>query len=151
MKFRLVILESPYAGATAKEVQANVEYARACVADCLARGESAIASHLLFTQPGITDDNIPHERKLGIEAGLAWHRGSDACVVYTDRGISPGMRHGINVAVRAGKRIEYRSLHAPDRKRPTAATKRRRQVMIAIALVTAAVIGLACTAASNVR
>lgn len=111
MKFRLVILESPYAGATAKEVQANVEYARQCVAACLARGESALASHLLFTQQGITNDDIPHERTLGIEAGLAWHRGSDACVVYTDRGISPGMRHGINVAAKAGKRIEFRSLY----------------------------------------
>lgn len=115
MKFRLVILESPYAGATAKEVQANVEYARQCVAACLARGESALASHLLFTQQGITNDDIPHERTLGIEAGLAWHRGSDACVVYTDRGISPGMRHGINVAAKAGKRIEFRSLYDPNK------------------------------------
>lgn len=45
---RRVIVESPYAG----EVEANVTYARACVRDCVLRGEAPIASHLLFTQPG---------------------------------------------------------------------------------------------------
>ena len=39
---KLVILESPYAG----DVEANVEYARACVRDSLSRGEAPIASHL---------------------------------------------------------------------------------------------------------
>lgn len=105
---RLVVLESPFAG----DVEANVAYARACVLDCLRRGESPIASHLLFTQPGITDDNNPEERTLGIEAGLAWCRVADASVVYTDRGISPGMEIGIRRAIAAGKEIEYRRL--PD-------------------------------------
>jgi hypothetical protein len=38
----------------------------------LLRGESPIASHLLYTQPGILKDDVPEERPLGIEAGLAW-------------------------------------------------------------------------------
>ena len=42
---RFVIVESPYAG----DVAANVEYARAAVADCLRRGEAPFASHLLYT------------------------------------------------------------------------------------------------------
>ena len=46
---RLVILESPYAG----DVAANVKYARRCVRDSLSRGEAPIASHLLYTQPGM--------------------------------------------------------------------------------------------------
>jgi hypothetical protein len=108
---RRVILESPYKG----DVDANVDYARLCVRDSVLRGESPIASHLLFTQPGVLDDDIPDERLLGIEAGLAWRTVADATVVYTDRGISDGMRHGIKVAQAAGIPVEFRSLETANR------------------------------------
>ena len=84
---KLVILESPYSG----NIEANVDYARRCVRDCLYRGESPIASHLLFTQENILNDAISAERKLGIKAGLAWIPQADYSVYYTDRGWSPGM------------------------------------------------------------
>ena len=106
---RLVILESPYAG----EVEANVAYARACVRDSLQRGEAPLASHLLYTQPGILRDEVPAERALGIAAGLAWRQAAQGWVVYTDRGISPGMEYGIALARNAGKPIEFRSLAKP--------------------------------------
>jgi hypothetical protein len=105
---RRVILESPYGSADPAEIARNVDYARRCVRDCVMRGESPIASHLLFTQPGILRDEVPEERTLGIEAGLAWCAVADASVVYTDRGISGGMRRGIDAAVAAGLPIEYR-------------------------------------------
>lgn len=103
---RLVILESPYAG----DVEANIAFARACVADCIHRGEAPIASHLLYTQPGILDDNVPQERELGICAGLAWGRVADATVVYIDRGVSRGMQQGITRAEAEGRVVEYRTL-----------------------------------------
>ena len=103
---RLVILESPFAG----DIDANVAYARACVRDSLARGEAPIASHLLYTQPGILDDSIAAERALGIAAGLAWRAVAQASVVYVDRGISPGMRAGMDAAAVAGLPVELRSL-----------------------------------------
>ena len=103
---RLVIIESPYAG----EVEANVEYARRCVRDALSRGEAPIASHLLYTQPGILNDDMPEERAWGIEAGLAWLKVAEASVVYIDRGISGGMRLGIEAAMKAGITIEYREI-----------------------------------------
>lgn len=103
---KLVILESPYAG----DIQANVEYARACVRDSLSRGEAPIASHLLYTQPGILKDDVPDERQWGIDAGLAWGAVAQATVVYTDRGISNGMSYGIAAAKKAGRQIEYRVL-----------------------------------------
>jgi hypothetical protein len=106
----LVIIESPFAASTPEGVAANVEYARRCVRDSLMRGEAPIASHLLYTQPGILDDNVPAERQLGIDAGLAWRRVADRSVVYTDRGISKGMRYGIDAALRAGVPVEYRRL-----------------------------------------
>lgn len=110
---RLVILESPYAG----DVEANVDYARRCVRDALTRGDAPIASHLLYTQPGILRDDVPAERAWGIEAGLAWRRVAEATVVYIDRGMSPGMEHGIRAAEVAGIPIEYRRLDpSPNRK-----------------------------------
>lgn len=104
---RLVILESPYAG----NVEANIAYARICVRDSLRRGEAPIASHLLYTQPGVLNDEIASERQLGIDAGLAWRRVADASVVYTDRGISEGMRKGIEAALETGIPVEYRSIY----------------------------------------
>jgi hypothetical protein len=77
----------------------------------LSRGEAPIASHLLYTQPGILDDTTPVERNWGIEAGLAWKRVADASVVYTDLGISRGMQHGIDAAKASGLPVEYRSIH----------------------------------------
>jgi hypothetical protein len=103
---RLVILESPYAG----DVEANVAYARACVRDSLLRGEAPIASHLLYTQPGVLDDDVPAERQQGIDAGLAWRGVAECSVVYTDRGISKGMEYGIKAAADAGVPVEYRAL-----------------------------------------
>jgi hypothetical protein len=103
---RLVILESPYAG----DIEANVTFARECLRDCLKRGEAPIASHLLYTQPGVLRDEVPDERQLGIDAGLAWGSVAEATVVYTDRGISRGMSYGIANAERAGRPVEFRSL-----------------------------------------
>lgn len=102
----LVLLESPYAG----DVSANLAYARRCMRDCLMRGEAPYASHLLYTQEGCLDDNVPLERQLGIDAGLLWGANADKTVVYTDRGISRGMRYGIENAHKAGRPVEYRSL-----------------------------------------
>ncbi len=107
---KLVILESPYAADTLEEIQANVDYARACVRDSLSKGEAPIASHLLYTQPGVLRDEVPAERQWGIDAGLAWRSVADYSVVYTDRGISRGMAYGIDAARAAGKSVEYRTL-----------------------------------------
>jgi len=101
-----VILESPYAG----DIEKNIEYGRACLRDSIMRGEAPIASHLLLTQPKVLDDSNPAERKVGIEAGLAWCEVSDGTVVYEDYGISKGMQFGIDKATTSGKPIEYRRI-----------------------------------------
>lgn len=108
---RLVILESRFAAPTPSEIADNVEYARKCMRDCLLRGEAPLASHLLYTQPGVLDDTNADERRLGIGAGLAWGPHADATVVYTDRGVSDGMRQGIARAKAEGRRVEMRSLY----------------------------------------
>lgn len=103
---RLVLVESPFAG----DVERNLGYLRACMRDCLLRGEAPFASHALYTQPGVLDDLNPDERALGIEAGLCWGLKADATVVYCDLGQSVGMVHGILAAQIAGRPIEFRTL-----------------------------------------
>lgn len=101
---RRVILESPYAG----DVERNVAYAKACMRDCLARGEAPFASHLLYTQ--VLDDTKPEERTLGLLLAAAWGPKADATVVYVDLGVSHGMKLGIYGAERDGIPVEYRTL-----------------------------------------
>jgi hypothetical protein len=103
---RLVIVESPYAG----DIPRNTRYARACLKDCITRGEAPFASHLLYTQPGVLQDDVPGERLQGIRAGLAWGRVADASVFYMDLGTSRGMEIGLEAAKEAGRAIEERRL-----------------------------------------
>lgn len=103
---RLVIVESPFAG----DVEKNLRYLRAAMRDCLHRGEAPFASHGLYTQEGVLDDNDEKERMHGIYAGFAWGEHADAVVVYTNLGMSRGMKLGIARGETAGQPIEYRSL-----------------------------------------
>lgn len=105
---RLVIVESPFAG----EVTRNIAYARQACRDCLLKGEHPIASHLLYTQPGILDDNHPDERKRGIEAGLAWRKAAQKAVFYTGRGWSQGMEAAKAVYDAEGFPYEVRDMPA---------------------------------------
>ena len=99
-----VVIESPFAG----EVELNREYLHKCCIDSLRRGESPYASHGFFVY--FLDDLEPHERQLGIDAGLAWGDTADIIAVYTDRGISKGMEYAIENHKKNGRTIEYRSL-----------------------------------------
>ena len=102
---RRVLVESPFAG----DVEENQRYLRLAMRDCLLNhNEAPFASHELYTR--CLDDLVPIERAIGIEAGLCWGAMAEATVVYIDRGISPGMRRGINAAARAGRRIEFRTV-----------------------------------------
>lgn len=101
-----VILESPYAG----NVERNVSYARRCVRDSLLRGEAPIASHLLYTQEGILNDDIPQERRLGIDAGLEWKSVANKHIFYTDYGMSRGMEYALEQAKKNNIEIEFRKI-----------------------------------------
>ena len=107
-RMSLVIIESPYTG----NVERNLKYLRACMRDCLLRGESPFASHGLYTQEGVLDDDDEEERMLGIRAGFAWKTVADRTVVYTDFGVTDGMQMGIEAAQHQGHSVEYRTLPA---------------------------------------
>jgi len=101
---KLVILESPYAG----EVLTNVKYAQRAARDCALRGESVLASHLLF--PQFLDDADPDERALGTRLGLAWRRHASYSVFYIDRGWSRGMVMALTSAIAEAKQFKIRAL-----------------------------------------
>jgi hypothetical protein len=105
-----VVIESPYKGDGWTYIRRNVRYLRACMRDCLLRGEAPFASHGLYTQPGVLCDRKPDERKLGIEMGFGWRSAADLTVVYYDFGVSEGMRQGIQHSHDVGVPVEYRSL-----------------------------------------
>lgn len=107
---KLVIIESPLAANLDRTVEVHKRYARLCMRDALERGEAPFASHLLYDQPDILNDLLPEERKLGIEAGLAWGARADLTAVYTDCGISTGMKLGIERAKAEGREVVYRRL-----------------------------------------
>lgn len=103
---KCVLIESPYAG----DVERNLRYLRAAMRDCLERGEAPFASHGLYTQPGVLDDNDPDQRQLGFGAGFAWGNRADLIAAYVDLGISPGMTEGLEFWRAKGRTIEHRTL-----------------------------------------
>ncbi len=104
---RLVIVESPYAGFTTN----NTDYARAAMVDSIRLGEAPIASHLLYTQPGILKDGVETERELGIALGLAWREVAELQVFYTDLGWSPGMIKAFKQCLKEKRKFELRALY----------------------------------------
>lgn len=94
---RLVVLESPYAHEN--QIERNVHYAKLGILDCLKRGESPIASHLLYAHPEVLNDKKPLERALGMIAGRAWYRVANALVFYIDFGMSSGMNTAHQLAI----------------------------------------------------
>lgn len=107
---QLTIIESPFSAPTHDEIVRNVYYAMLAVRDSLSRDEAPYASHLFFTQ--MLDDNIPHERTLGIEAGLSIGKNAVSTAVYADLGVSHGMKLGIEAAEQAGRPVVERQLFA---------------------------------------
>lgn len=105
---KFVVVESPFAGDETR----NLGYVRECMRDCFGRGELPFASHALYAQPGVLKDNVPEERASGIFAGLLWTLTAEATVVYTDYGISGGMKKGIEFAEKLGREVEYRKLYS---------------------------------------
>lgn len=107
---RRVIIESPYAG----NVRRHVAYARAAVRDSIMRGEAPFASHLIYTQTGILNDDIAAERQKGINVGLEWARGAHAVAFYVDLGMSRGMKYAKQRHEAEGRVIELRNLPADE-------------------------------------
>lgn len=112
---RRVIIESPFAG----DVETNKLYLRACIRDCIRRGETPYASHRMLTDA--LDDDDPEEREAGINAGYAWwpedrariELGCDI-VFYVDLAVSPGMLAAYTEYARRYAAVPELRLLGPD-------------------------------------
>jgi hypothetical protein len=118
---KYTFIETPFMGKNWSEIKRNHNYTKACVSDCLQRGEIPYASHLFFTQRGILDDRVAEERMKGIMAGKDIEEGItiaskyDAKIyvctaIYTDLGISSGMALGRDKAEELGRPVVIRTL-----------------------------------------
>lgn len=105
---KVVIVESATAGRWFWQRWADRRYAIACVSDSLSRGEAPVSTYLIFGRPDL-DRKFGRghiERSTGSIGELA-----EMTVVYTDRGTTSDMHHGINAAKIDGRAIEYRTLN----------------------------------------
>jgi hypothetical protein len=113
-----VILESPYGSKEKNEnmyrrlIKVNEIYGEFCMHDMIVNhNESPYASHLLYTRKYVLRDNVPEERKKGIQAGFVWRNVADRTAFYCDLGMTSGMEQGIKDCQKKG-RYEMRWL--PD-------------------------------------
>ena len=104
-----VIIESPYAG----NYDMNEVYGELAMHDCLVNfNESPYASHLLYTRKYVLRDDVPSDRKLGIEAGFEWRKAAEKTVFYKDLGMTKGMVQGVEDCKEKNNPFEERNL--PD-------------------------------------
>ena len=90
---KLTIIESPFAGTPEHSEKEHRDYLDRCIKDSIDRGESPYASHKMLVDS--LDDSDPEQRKIGIEAGLAWGTMANIIVFYLDYGWSSGMENGL--------------------------------------------------------
>jgi hypothetical protein len=93
-----IFICSPYRG----DVEKNKMVAKALCLRAIATGASPYAPHLYL--PEVLDDNVPHERKAGIDVGLSFLRLCDEMWIYPHNGITEGMRKEIAMAGQTGIR-----------------------------------------------
>ena len=108
-----VVIESPYAADTEEGIDLNEAYGQLAMHDCLVNhNESPYASHLLYTQRFVLRDEVPEDRRLGIEAGFYWRDVAEKSVFYVDLGMTKGMQQGVHDCAKKEKPYEIRRL--PD-------------------------------------
>ena len=98
-----VIIESPYAG---EHKTNNLIYLQECIHYSVNSGEAPFASHRMYT--GALNDDVPEERKLGIEAGYCWMNLAKKVIFCVDEGMSEGMKKALITAVKLEKDIVFR-------------------------------------------
>lgn len=106
-KAKFVLIESPYRNENEQEFSKNIEYAKSALLDSFQRGETPMASHLLYTQV-LNEDTT--ERYEGISRALNWLSIVDSVVVYVDRGVSEGMKMSIDKAKSLNVEVELRTI-----------------------------------------
>ena len=95
----LMYICSPYRG----DIENNVIYAKKLTRLAIENGFAPVTVHLYLTQ--IFNDDIPEERKQGLEAGQAILRQCKYVLVGNAKGYSEGMLAELEIALAMGKII----------------------------------------------
>lgn len=98
-------------------VNKNLEYAKQCCHWVFEQNGVPFASHLFYTQEGMLDDTNQDERKKGIEAGFFIGSFAEKVCVFYDKGISKGMKLGVQKALERDQNIEFVSLPNVENKK----------------------------------
>lgn len=111
---RRVVVETPFRPraepGTPKwhaETVRNREYLDLALLDSINRGEAPFASHVIYTRVLAED---PVNRAKGLELGEAWRAVAEATIVYTDIGISEGMKLAVQRARELGQSVICREI-----------------------------------------
>lgn len=111
----LVFVESPYSG----DIDRHVRYLKLCKYDAWARGELGVASHDDMTQHPVcaawyvSDYDRKwdvYTRAQAIEGAQALRHTCAKTVIYTDLGMSTGMKYGIEYCKKHDIEVELRKL-----------------------------------------
>jgi len=103
---RKVVLESPFRSTETTTIEQNRCYLGHCLEDCRSRREIWYASHAGLT--GEDDDELV--RLIGIRDGWTIGETMEYCVVYSDLGVTPGMKMSIDHYSAKGMEIKWRRL-----------------------------------------
>lgn len=115
---RPVVYESPFASMDFDTFARNIAYARLLIREgATGYNEAGIASHVIWTQPGILRDTVESERNLGIACGIVFanmaKRGIIGHIYGIDLGWSKGMLRSKEYVLANGGEIAERRLAGP--------------------------------------
>lgn len=86
-------------------------YAKRCAQDSMRRNEAPLVSHVFYYDL-FGYSTVAIERDLGFNSQLAWIRKCDLVVVYSDYGMTQGMKAAVDYAKFKNKKIEFRVISA---------------------------------------
>lgn len=130
---KMVSVESPYRSDDPVVQHGNIAYAiLAAKNSARVHGEAPFASHIMLTQSvsveGVisyvsdsVSDDLGVGRDKAIDITNEARRRSDLIVLYTDRGISTGMKIAVEIVNELNIPVEYRTLDADELSRVLAA------------------------------
>lgn len=106
---KAVVIISPFMVEDPTKRELFYRYAKRCAQDSMRRNEAPLVSHVFYYDM-FGFSTVAIERDLGFNSQLTWIRKTDLVVVYSDFGITQGMKAAIDYAKFKNKKIEFRKI-----------------------------------------
>lgn len=106
-----VVVISPFMVEDASKRDLFYRYAKRCAQDSMRRNEAPLVSHVFYYDM-LGYSTVGLERDMGFNAQLSWIRKCDLVVVYSDYGMTQGMKAAVDYAKFKNKKIEFRVISA---------------------------------------